>query len=114
MPWVCHNGSFSPADQPLFPASNRGFKYGDGLFETATFHNGRLLLSHYHFDRLFSGLRLLDITADFTATQLIAAVTELCERNGCTACARVRIAVYREEANQASYVIEAMALDAQK
>jgi branched-subunit amino acid aminotransferase/4-amino-4-deoxychorismate lyase len=38
MPLVCHNGAFLPAEQPLFTAANRGFRYGDGLFETARFY----------------------------------------------------------------------------
>jgi branched-chain amino acid aminotransferase len=114
MPWVCHNGSFFPAEQPLFNAANRCFKYGDGLFETALFFNGRLLLSCYHYDRLFSGLKLLNIIPSFTSVQLTDAVAALCERNGCVALARVRITVYRDEVNNASYVIEAAESDRQK
>ena len=51
MQWVCHNGFFVLADQPLFTAANRSFKWGDGLFETATFYQGRLLLEAFHFER---------------------------------------------------------------
>src|SRR6476620_11771899 len=101
MLWVCHNGSFFAAQQPLFPASNRGFKYGDGLFETARFYKGRLLLASYHFDRLFSGMRLLNMGAHFTVAQLVDLTAALCAKNNCSILARVRIAVYREEHNQA-------------
>jgi branched-chain amino acid aminotransferase len=113
MQWVCYNGHFLPHEQPLFTASNRGFRYGDGLFETAKFYNGRFLLAPYHFDRLFSGLKLLNINPQFTSERLSATITGLCERNHCAALARVRIAACRE-ADSASYLIEATALDAAK
>lgn len=109
MQWICHNGIFLPADQPIFTASNRGFKYGDGLFETATFYRGNLLLAPYHFERLFSGLALLKMTIDFTPAHLTDLVTALCVKNNCST-ARVRLAVYREEADNASFVLETTAL----
>lgn len=114
MQWVCHNGLFLPGSQPVFTASNRGFKYGDGMFETARFYNGTLLLSSFHFHRLYSGLQLLGIIPHFTQEQLTAAVIELCKKNNCSASARVRIAVYREAADNASYLVEATALTPEK
>lgn len=114
MQWVCFNGAFVPAGQPIFTASNRSFKYGDGVFETARFYNGRLLLAAYHFERLFSGLKLLNISPAFTALQLTESIAQLCEKNGCHALARMRIAAYREEDNSASFVMEATALDGEK
>ena len=107
---MCFDGSFVPADQPLFTAGNRGFKWGDGVFETAKFYNNTLLLATYHFERLFSGLRLLHITPRFTPQQLTDAIALLCEKNNCTDRARVRLATYRNDTNAASYVIEATAL----
>ena len=37
---------------------DRGYRYGDGLFETMKLVNGKLLLEDYHFERLFSSLQL--------------------------------------------------------
>jgi len=114
MQWVCHNGAFLPAEQPLLLTSNRSFKYGDGLFETARFYQNRLLLAQYHFDRLFSGLQLLNMVPQVTAAQLLEFITQLCAKNNCSALARVRIAAYREENNSASFVMEAMPMDEEK
>ena len=114
MEWVCYNGAFLPADAPLFTAANRGFRYGDGVFETAKFYNNQLLLHTHHFERLFSGLKLLNIIPSVTAADLLAAVSDLCHRNACANMARVRIAVFREVENSGSYVIEAAPLDQQK
>jgi branched-chain amino acid aminotransferase len=110
MQWVCFDGSFVLAGKPLFTAGNRGFKWGDGVFETARFYNNALLLSTYHFDRLFSGLQLLHIIPRFTPEQLTKIIGSLCKKNHCTNLARVRLAVYRNDENAASYVIEATTL----
>jgi 4-amino-4-deoxychorismate lyase len=41
--------------------SDRGFQYGDGLFETIAIRNGQPRLWHYHVDRLARGCKLLGI-----------------------------------------------------
>lgn len=51
---ICINGKFVKEDEPVLMASNRGYRYGDGLFETMKVLNGRILLESYHFDRLFA------------------------------------------------------------
>jgi branched-chain amino acid aminotransferase len=115
MKWVCHNGTLVPALQPLFTAQNRSFRYGDGIFETIKVVQNRMLLSQLHFERLFTSLHLLGIQPGmgFTKEFLVAAVLNLCNENGCSALARVRLAVYRNEQNRADYVIEAIPLDAE-
>ena len=118
MKWVCHNGKIVPADSPLFGAGKRGFRYGDGVFETAKVVDGRLLLAPLHFNRLFTSLHLLQIRpgGQFTPEIIEAQILNLCRQNGCAALARVRLAVYREEKGDGGYVIEAapLAADAQQ
>jgi branched-chain amino acid aminotransferase len=110
MPWICHNGLFVPHQQPVFTAANRSFKWGDGVFETARFYQGRLLLATYHFERLFSSLQVLQMQPQVTAEQLTEHIVALCEKNGCSNSARMRLALYREERNSAAFLIEATAL----
>ena len=43
------------------PVSDRGFQYGDGLFETIAIRNGEMRLWQYHMDRLQRGCERLDI-----------------------------------------------------
>ena len=97
---ICYNGEFLPADSPLFTAGNRGFRYGDGVFETAKVFGGKMLLSVLHFNRLFTSLQLLGIRPgpQCTPQLLEEKILQLCEMNNCAALARVRLAVYREEA----------------
>ena len=97
----------------MFTAANRGFRYGDGVFETIKVFQGKILLDEFHFDRLFSSLPLLKIntTENFTRENLAQQILELCGLNNCIASARVRIAVYREEENKMGFVIETFHLD---
>ena len=50
----------------------RGFLYGDGLFETIKMKNGKLLFEDEHFARLWKGLKVLefDIPKHFTVEVL--------------------------------------------
>ena len=44
-------------------ARDRGFQYGDGLFETMRVRAGRIRLLEYHLERLYEGCRRLSIPA---------------------------------------------------
>ncbi|MEI9810285.1 MAG: aminotransferase class IV [Bacteroidota bacterium] len=94
---VCVNGKIQPASQPALPADNRGYRYGDGLFETMKLIGGKIILEKYHFERLFSGLKLLkfQIPSLFTAAKLRKEILALCKKNDCTPLARIRLSVSR-------------------
>lgn len=99
---VSYNGVFYPAGQPLLTADNRGFRYGDGLFETMFVQEGRIRLGEYHFDRLLSGMALLDFEIPpFFAEKLTKEILAVCEANGhsATLAARVRLVVFRGESS---------------
>lgn len=110
---VCFNGDFFLADAPLLVVQNRSFKWGDGVFETMKVWDGKLLLSELHFERLFVSVKLLQIEPSETFTQenLLQNILALCAENACLHCARVRLAVYRNERNQTGYTIEALPLN---
>ena len=99
--FIYFNGSFFPSGTALLTADNRGFRYGDGLFETIRVRDGHILLSHYHFDRLMSGVRLLQMGSPFPdLSSLTDTILELCRKNGHLASARVRLTVFRGEVGQ--------------
>ena len=110
--FICHNGKMISNDQPVLVADNRSFKYGDGVFETMKWKKKVIVLSHYHFERLFSSLRLLQINSQFISTDvLLKGIAELCELNNCTDLARIRLAVYRGENSKTEYLIEAIPVE---
>lgn len=95
--YLNYNDKIVKADQPLIMAANRGFRYGDGLFETMRMQEGKIAFLHFHFERLFNGMALMgfEIPDFFTPTYLEKKITELCEINGHSAAARVRLVVFR-------------------
>ncbi len=112
MQWICFNGQFLEAQQPVLTIDNGSFKWGDGLFETMKMVDEGVQLSNFHFERLFFGLQLLKIDAGTVQQNtIIDQVISLAQKNRCEALARIRLAVFRNENNQASYSIEATALD---
>lgn len=111
---VCINGKTIPANEPVLMADNRGYRYGDGLFETMKLINGKIILEKYHIERLFSGLELLKfrIPSLFTAKKLRQEITGLCKKNKCDNLARIRLSVFRgngglyDEVKGLQYLIE--------
>ncbi|MFM2139514.1 MAG: hypothetical protein RJA57_1821 [Bacteroidota bacterium] len=108
-----------PESEPVFLASNRSYRYGDGLFETLRCRAGKVLLEQLHFDRLFSGLDLLrlEMPGLFSRERLVEQILQLCARNACSELARVRLSVYRGDGGlydrdpRPGYLIECWPLD---
>lgn len=111
---ICINGKIVPADKPVLMADNRGYRYGDGLFETMKLIRGKIILESYHFERLFAGLKLtkFQIPSLFTTDKLRQNILLLCKRNKCNDLARVRLSVFRgngglyDENKDLQYLIE--------
>ncbi|MGZ5255604.1 MAG: aminotransferase class IV, partial [Flavitalea sp.] len=61
MNFIFYDNKIIPASEPVFLAANRGYRYGDGLFETMKLVNGNILLGDYHFNRLMAGIALLQM-----------------------------------------------------
>lgn len=115
---ICLNGKMLKAERPVLMFSNRGFRYGDALFETMKVLNGKIILSHHHFERLFNGLRLLRFKGIslIKGEKLSGSILELCQLNRCIDLGRVRLTVFRgngslnDKEENLQYLIEAVAL----
>jgi len=64
------NGQFVPEAQALIPVNDRGFLYGDGLFETLRVVNGRPCRMAQHLERMMRGADFLKIIPPFTPKEL--------------------------------------------
>jgi branched-subunit amino acid aminotransferase/4-amino-4-deoxychorismate lyase len=120
MNFINYNGEIIPAIQPVLTAGNRGFKYGDGVFESMRYMKGKLRFSELHAERLQRGMMALKLEGytRFTASFLAEKVSELVKRNDYGQNARVRITVFRDSdglyspsSNECGYVIEMSKLD---
>ncbi len=64
------NGQFVPEAQAVVPINDRGFMYGDGLFETVRVCGGRPFRMAQHLERMARGADFLKIKCPFTPKEL--------------------------------------------
>jgi branched-chain amino acid aminotransferase len=107
---IFFNGELVPADTKLAGASNRGLRYGEGVFETIRIVNGKIPLLSHHFDRLSHGLQTLqlEIPAGLSPAYLSEAILLLCRKNNMESSARTRLTIFRGEERESCLVIESM------
>ncbi|MFY7898621.1 MAG: aminotransferase class IV [Chitinophagaceae bacterium] len=115
------NGLIIREDKAVVSINNRGFRYGDGFFETMKFMNNQIVLSDYHFERLFHSLKVLqfDVPSNFTASYFTDQIKALVQKNGHSKLARIRLTIYRSEGglydpknHVPNYTIQTWALNA--
>ena len=75
------NGQFVPEQQALIPINDRGFLYGDGLFETVRVCGGRPFRLAQHLERMTRGADFLKIRPPFTPKELQEFAKQLIEQN---------------------------------
>jgi branched-chain amino acid aminotransferase len=117
--FINFNGEILPANTPLLTTANRGFKYGDGLFESMRMFKGELKFADLHADRLQRGMKALKIDgySQMDAWFLKSKVEELAIRNKAKH-GRIRLTVYRDAEglytptlNKMGYCMELMPAD---
>jgi branched-subunit amino acid aminotransferase/4-amino-4-deoxychorismate lyase len=119
--FINFNGEILDEEDKIFTAANRGFKYGDGIFESMRMSKGKLNFADLHADRLQKGMKTLKLEgySQMDAYFLKDKAEEICKRNKIIQNARLRLTVYRNAAgfyapdqNKSAYVLEAMPMDA--
>ena len=94
------NGTLLSQTDSKLTVNNRGYKYGDALFETLKVVNGKIFFWEDHYFRLMSSMRILrmDIPMNFTMEFLESEILKTLEANDLlNASARVRLNVDRGE-----------------
>ena len=96
MAFINHNGKITEEHTPIIEANNRGLRFGDGLFETLKYKNGKLILVDEHLARLWHGMRLLqfELPKLFSPDILESQILQLIQKNNHQS-ARIRITVFR-------------------
>lgn len=104
-------------------SENRGFLFGDAVFETLKIVDNRVLFLEDHYFRLMSSMRILrmEIPMTFTMEFLEEQILELVQANAFEDSARVRLTVFRNsggfylpETNDVSYLIQSTTLDSKE
>jgi branched-chain amino acid aminotransferase len=76
-----HNGRFVPESQVLVPFRDRGFKYGDAVFDTTRTFGHRVFKLKEHVDRLYRSLRYLRIDPGVAPARMVEITEEVLARN---------------------------------
>ncbi|WP_295651990.1 aminotransferase class IV [uncultured Mucilaginibacter sp.] len=117
--FINFNGEILPSGTNLLSVANRGFKYGDGLFESMRLMKGKLKFVDLHAERLQKGMKALQLDgySQMDAYFLKEKAEELARRNQAKH-ARLRLTVYRDaegfyapSQNKTGYCLELTPVD---
>ncbi|CDF78865.1 aminotransferase class IV family protein [Formosa agariphila KMM 3901] len=114
------NGTIQDS-KSILSSNNRGFAYGDALFETIKTSYGKILFWEDHYFRLMASMRILrmEIPMHFNMEFLESEIKNTLAANGLTdASARVKLTVFRNEGglylpdtNDNSFIIDVKPLN---
>ncbi|WP_347925443.1 aminotransferase class IV [Pontimicrobium sp. SW4] len=115
------NGNILQETTASLPINNRGFNYGDAVFETIKISHSKILFFEDHYFRLMASMRILrmEIPISFTLEFLENEILKLVETNNQKQKpVRAKLVVYRESeglytpsTNDISYLITTKILD---
>ncbi len=94
------NGELVKAENAKISVSNRGFAYGDAVFETIRVINGKIMFWEDHYFRLMASMRIMrmEIPTSFSPEFLEEEIkTIIAENNLTDKPARVKLTVFRKE-----------------
>ena len=74
-------GAFVPESQVLVPFRDRGFKYGDAVFDTTRTFGHRPFKVREHVERLYRSLRYIRLDPGLSPAEMCAITEEVLERN---------------------------------
>ena len=119
MNYVFHRGEYIAANQATITPDNRGFRFGDGFFETMRGMHGKVLFLSNHYKRITDTAAALkmQLPEQFSEAQLRHQIQGLLQRNQHMTGARIRITFFRKSAgfyrpdqDDMAYMIESQLL----
>lgn len=93
-PMIWINGRFYSEAEAKVPVSDRGFLYGDSLFETMRAYAGCVFMADRHLKRFFGGLKKLGIKMPYSREEIFGAIRDILQKNRIKS-AYLRVAVSR-------------------
>ena len=110
-----YNGSLLTSENIKITPENRGFKYGDAIFETVKVLNKKVVFWEDHYFRLMASMRMLrmKIPMSFTLEFLEQEILKTVDTQNIGNTFRVRLSVFRKDGgfytpktNEVDYLIE--------
>lgn len=94
---INYNGNLIPSGSASLEVSNRGFQYGDGIFETIIFRKKEIMFLNEHWERISESVNDLKLNFPFTRKDLENTLLELLEVNGLMGqSARMKLYIWRK------------------
>jgi len=76
------NGSYMPIEEVKISPLDRGFLFGDGIYEVIPSYHGKTVGFGPHISRMNDGLNAVEIKLNWSDEQWRDLCTTLCEKNG--------------------------------
>lgn len=94
---INYNGNLTPSGSASLEVSNRGFQYGDGIFETIIFRKKEIMFLDEHWERISESVNDLKLDFPFTKKDFENTLLELLEVNGLMGqSARMKLYIWRK------------------
>ena len=84
--YIFINRKLTLENKAKIPVKDRGFLYGDGLFETIRSYSGFVFMLDAHLQRLFSSLRILKYNINFNKSYVKSAIQKVLDKNKLNSC----------------------------
>lgn len=81
MNYVYLNGAFIPQQDAKVSVMDRGFLFGDGIYEVLPVYNGKIFRFEQHIDRLNRSLAAIKLNVDYSYDQWLKILQQLLQRN---------------------------------
>ncbi len=89
------NGELLPRNEAKISVFDSGYLVGDGVWEAMRLHEGKLVFSELHFDRLWQSAKVIGMRLDFTRLELMKKIDLVLETNKMFSDVHVRVMVTR-------------------
>lgn len=82
MSTVFLNGEYLPIEQAKISPLDRGFLFGDGIYEVIPSYSGKMVGFHAHINRMNDGLKAIGIELNWNDNQWLSLCENLSQKNG--------------------------------
>ena len=84
MSYILFNGELSKRETISIDIEDRGYQFGDGIYEVVRVYNGRLFTWKEHIDRLYASAEKIRMTIPYTKEEMKDFMDKLIEKNELT------------------------------
>ena len=80
MSTVLMNGEFIPRGEAKVDIEDRGYQFGDGIYEVIRVYNGKMFTAKEHLERLLSSSAKINISISYSVKELTDLLEQLIQK----------------------------------